>query len=723
MSTVTLVEPTAHCDGIVVTVAARGIGPLAGHGYRGTSVGINTWYTNTANITVATAITQWIQYDDTVVVGNVSTVYDPTATAIYGVYAQGGSDHAYTTVALYPTVALSYGFVPTTSGTSTFSIYEPTATYSTTYTNWPLYTTVSIPSAIPTTLLNQSMAYYQEQWIGTETAATFGSLTIQSPTPYFVYPFIGVVTSASCNHLTTATSYFDFVTVTISGTPTLKYTTIPTATFSTGAPGFVNAFRYDVTIKGQVVQPFPTGVYTDWNYTAFIKENGVDTEGGGENVFLMPKDLPSYLAGIPSVVSAYPNIGSCTNGVGQGEPTVHVPVNALTTESHTTQTVSGNYNKAATTASNPVATTGPDAGLSSVAQGSAPAVDSTTAAADQQGSDTKAGSSPTTSPNAGQQGTTAAGGGSAGQSPSTNAGQPGNPSSAGGNNNPPANAPTTAAQPTAANPASQGEPKGATTSAVAFTCIPPDTTSPAAVTFGANVATQNSASNFVIGSTTIAAGGPAATIGGTTVSVASGGSAVVVNGQTSAIVAPSSTLALVVGGTTLVAGGAAMTVGGTTVALASGGSAIVVNGQTSPLPAATGAPLLVGTTPVATPDASGGYILPGGQTVSAGGLAVESGKIYAVGPSGGLVVNGQTATALPGGGQSGGGVAGAIMSMFGMGGSGQSSTTAGSSAASGPSTPTGTAPAPYTGGAALLNTMTKATAMSIAALLVLVCCL
>ncbi|KAK3656781.1 hypothetical protein LTR56_002762 [Elasticomyces elasticus] len=66
-------------------------------------------------------------------------------------------------------------------------------------------------------------------------------------------------------------------------------------------------------------------------------------------VFQMPSDLATMLAGIPALSSSYPYIGSCTVGGGQGEPTVHVPVNALTATSHSTLTMSGAYNTGTTT--------------------------------------------------------------------------------------------------------------------------------------------------------------------------------------------------------------------------------------------------------------------------------------------------------------------------------------------------------------------------------------
>jgi hypothetical protein len=147
-------------------------------------VGVNTWYTNTAAVTVATAVTYWLQvilmdwkcllprltsckYNNTLIPANsTSLVTVPGATDAFGVYAQGGDAHPYTTV-----------FDSVWTHTETYGGSTTTATV--TFSNVSYTTPVPI-SGVPTTLLNQSDIWYQAQWVGSETAFTFTdqSLTV-----------------------------------------------------------------------------------------------------------------------------------------------------------------------------------------------------------------------------------------------------------------------------------------------------------------------------------------------------------------------------------------------------------------------------------------------------------------------------------------------------------------------------------------------------------------
>ncbi|KAK5714931.1 hypothetical protein LTR15_010347 [Elasticomyces elasticus] len=105
----------------------------------------------------------------------------------------------------------------------------------------------------------------------------------------------------------------------------------------------------NVIIPTSFAQPFPSGDYSNFSLNSWLNANYF---GGGNpdyKVFQMPSDLATMLAGIPAVSTSYPYIGSCTVGGGQGEPTVHVPVNALTATSHSTLTMSGAYNTGTTT--------------------------------------------------------------------------------------------------------------------------------------------------------------------------------------------------------------------------------------------------------------------------------------------------------------------------------------------------------------------------------------
>ena len=49
-------------------------------------VGINTWYSTSIDVAVATVITTWIQYNGTLVPGNSTTVTATDATSVYGTY-------------------------------------------------------------------------------------------------------------------------------------------------------------------------------------------------------------------------------------------------------------------------------------------------------------------------------------------------------------------------------------------------------------------------------------------------------------------------------------------------------------------------------------------------------------------------------------------------------------------------------------------------------------
>jgi hypothetical protein len=118
------------------------------------------------------------------------------------------------------------------------------------------------------------------------------------------------------------------------------------------------------------------------------------------------------------------------------------------------------------------------------------------------------------------------------------------------------------------------------------------------ITIGSLTITTNNASQYVVGSQTLSAGGPPVTVGGHVVSLAPDASAVVVDGQTSllsastpaAVPAPvitigSSTITrnsasqYIVGFQTLVAAGSAVNTDGTTFSLASPGNALAINSQ------------------------------------------------------------------------------------------------------------------------------------------------
>lgn len=136
-----------------------------------------------------------------------------------------------------------------------------------------------------------------------------------------------------------------------------------------------------------------------------------------------------------------------------------------------------------------------------------------------------------------------------------------------------------------------------------FALAPPDgSPSKPVLTIGSTLYTENSASQFVIGTQTLSPGGPPNTVGTQVVSLGAGASSVVIDGSTFPIAAPIATTSrdfvitlggstykegsasdFIIGSQTLSAAGPAITANGTTISLAPGGSAVIVNGQTSDL--------------------------------------------------------------------------------------------------------------------------------------------
>ena len=175
---------------------------------------------------------------------------------------------------------------------------------------------------------------------------------------------------------------------------------------------------------------------------------------------------------------------------------------------------------------------------------------------------------------------------------------------------------------------------------------------PPILTFDNAPITANAASNFVIHGTTVAPGGPAATIDGTVVSIPPGGTVAVINGATQSIdrapgggvytpvlTVDGSTVtagpggSFVLSGQNLVPGGPPVTVNGHTISLfGPAPSAAVIDGKTQllvPVPVPTGGASGAGNSPVIltfgghtyTANSAGSFVL-GSQTLVPGGPAV-----------------------------------------------------------------------------------------------------
>jgi hypothetical protein len=195
-----------------------------------------------------------------------------------------------------------------------------------------------------------------------------------------------------------------------------------------------------------------------------------------------------------------------------------------------------------------------------------------------------------------------------------------------------------------------------------------------------NIVPNNAASGstagptFVIEGQTLAPGGQAIIVSGTTISLAFGGSSVIVNGVTSVVANPPAMPAptivigngvftpvsgsgstFVIADQTLIPGGQAITVSGTVISLAPSASFVVVNGVMSTFVTAaaaqiTTAPVLtIGNNIIQPLPGTGTSYLIGSSTLTPGGIITVSGTTISLAPGATqIVINGQTSFLAPG---------------------------------------------------------------------------
>lgn len=188
------------------------------------------------------------------------------------------------------------------------------------------------------------------------------------------------------------------------------------------------------------------------------------------------------------------------------------------------------------------------------------------------------------------------------------------------------------------------------------------------LTLGSEIITANPSSEYSISSQTLAPGGPAITVGGTTYSLAPSASAIVENGRTQSLapaysvsVAPQITLGssvitanpsdgFVYASQTISAGGPAVTADGNTYSLATSGATtyVIENGVTQqPATLQTAAPVLTFENSAVTANPDSVFVV-GSQTLEADGSAIVVGETtYSLATSGAstlIVQNGVTST-------------------------------------------------------------------------------
>ncbi|KAI4128026.1 MAG: hypothetical protein LQ338_002917 [Usnochroma carphineum] len=180
------------------------------------------------------------------------------------------------------------------------------------------------------------------------------------------------------------------------------------------------------------------------------------------------------------------------------------------------------------------------------------------------------------------------------------------------------------------------------------------------ITIGSSIVTAGSSSQFIVGTQTLAPGGPAITHSGTVLSLPSSGSGVIIGPSTQAVQPAVPTPVLTIGGSTITAnaasqflvgsqtvlpGGPAITHSGIVVSLAPGASSAVVAGQTQDLAPALATPPLSITVrgQVITANTASQFEV-GGQTLKPGAAPIiADGQTLSLAVSGSaVVINHQT---------------------------------------------------------------------------------
>ncbi|KAI5370901.1 hypothetical protein Slin14017_G017800 [Septoria linicola] len=627
---------------------------------RPNAVGINSWYSKAMEVPVATVITTWVQHGNgTAVPQNSTTITAANTTAPYGWYSwMTGEPSTQWSV----TTITGGTYYTTTMSVPTETIYQPA-------------TSTSRFSGVPNTLLPVNALMYASSQVlsATTMAYELQQMTFTSPTPYLWFSQMWIATSKPCE-----TSY-------------------------RGAGG-----EEPIMATSTIVMPLPSAIANaDFTFEQYMILANMTDEGDGSSTysFSLPEDLPQFLAGIPEIVESYPFVGSCTNGPGAGEPTVHIPVSQLTASRDVTMTLPGTITSAdadaptttagrqpspstrlskpvveATQTSLQVPTRPSGTALPAVTDDDTPEPSPTQLPEE----DDTPGSTPTQLPEEddtpepsptqqpGQDNT-----------PNTTPTPPGQdddddsdtsqPTSPDGAAEPSAPAPglgdiiasviglvptagTTAVQPRPSPDASPSQPEeqgGSAGSQVNDDL--PQVTPGAEVIVGGDTISANPDGNFVIGTETLQPGDAPITVGGNTISLAPSATAIIINEATTPLAAPAAQVSLgngvltadplgnfEVGGHTLQPGGVPITIGGTVLSLAPSGTALVVDGSsTIPALPPAAADITVARSTL-TANEEGAFVI-GGQTLPSGSAVTVDGSTFSLASNGdAIVVNGQT---------------------------------------------------------------------------------
>ncbi|KAH0388557.1 hypothetical protein KCU92_g833, partial [Aureobasidium melanogenum] len=629
---------------------------------------LNWWYINaTIEVVDSTVVTEYLRYNNTVIPTATVTITNSSAAGVTGTY-NAQLDAA--------------GTGPSFSGIPT-GMNAPFAPFNA----------------------------YDQTIVLTETEIDFGYTTITAPTPFieydYVYVFSGTVNNAgrcmvthtdtSDQPASTSITTYDVLSEAVSWFSGAVFNPIGMI------PEFIPATDFALsTPYVTAVSTTPGEFYTTAKATKL------------EDAFI------TWLAHDPVALSAVPKIMSCSPVSGGGAPNVHIRASFLTTSSAVTSTTNAMFiNKASTTSAVP-AVQPPPAGPISTTQSTIQTTKVTQTPSKQPSGqpDHPSGQVPDqpnpSSSNAATEVSQEPGSPSQGADGSpttseTSLKEPGEqPTITSDASNQPVTQKTTADSPAAPIQSSGGpvsigdqhsaqitsaggqasnmpEPKPVDSQAATQETFTVDTiqktatvsgTSPTETSQGpppvaiGQVTASHASNGYIVGSQTLAFGGSAVEISGTTYSIHTSGGTAEVNGQDVQITTVTSPVesaahivlgdstgrrvtsgAYVVADQTLSRGGSGIEISGTTYSLEPSGDNIVVNGKPTPVSAlqttiAQPATVVIGDL-TAAPESSGAYYVVAGQTLSPGASAIEISSVtYSLPKSGAnIVVNGATSYA------------------------------------------------------------------------------
>ncbi|KAK5731951.1 hypothetical protein LTR17_010903 [Elasticomyces elasticus] len=313
------------------------------------AVGVNRWWTSSVEEVVATVIKNIGRYDD-----NSTKVLDTTILSNIGPYNNGSSS----TKVLNATTI--YKGVNATLPASVFGTYLANSAY---YLRSDFN---QVGLVLPTDILTGNGAFlsgagdYAATAVENKTAVSFdftdlvvppifdnytGTLPIKTYEPsmcghWSAYTSIDYVPGSLTTATTSYSLYVQSLSATIFTTKTLTYTDIVSVPISTAAPTFYpNGMDSDKFFMGP---PFPgmasgdsrSSGFSDWGasnfYRTYVSVKATQVPDGQAELAL-PTGLIPWLASNKTLLSMYPFLEDCWTLPGVGQPTVHAPVNQLTT--------------------------------------------------------------------------------------------------------------------------------------------------------------------------------------------------------------------------------------------------------------------------------------------------------------------------------------------------------------------------------------------------------